>query len=200
MLLKDLLLLFVGAIIGFISSIGIMIVQKLLDRFGNVNIFYQIYKTDHETECFGYVEIDDEITFVVPLLLELQNTSNINRIIRDLSIILLDKGTCLAKMTQVAKARTHETSNGSTTIIHEKDFGSNKNSYSFLVPAQSIQREFCNFVYMIKTADIKNNHFDEIRLQYFDERNHVHLFKLRNIENCWSIDALIADDDWQMAK
>ena len=42
MTLQDFLLVLFGALIGFISSIGIIIVQKWLDGYGKLNIFYKI--------------------------------------------------------------------------------------------------------------------------------------------------------------
>lgn len=200
MTLQDFLLVLVGALIGFISSIGIIIVEKWLDRFGKFNIFYKLYKTEHVTESLGYIEDDDEITFVVPVMFELQNTTNTTRVIRDLSAMLYNNECLVGKMIQVAKFRAFETTNGEKIITKERDFGSAKNSYSFVIPSQNIQREYCNFAYTIDISEIANYYFNEVKLQYFDEKNKMHLFTLRKIENSWGAEKLLIDEDWQLAK
>ena len=64
------------------------------------------------------------------------------------------------------------TKNSKTNEV-KNNFGGDKNSYSFVLPPLSIQKQECEFVYKIQSSKITENNFDEIRFSYFDEKNKV---------------------------
>ena len=53
----------------------------------------------------------------------------------------------------------------------KNSYGGEKNTYSFVLPAQSIQKQECEFLYKISKIDIVQKQFDEIRFAYYNEKN-----------------------------
>lgn len=80
----------VGAAIGFVSSIGIIIVQRLLDRAGKIEIYAKaVYDRPTGTYTWGFHRNADGIFLNVPLWIEIQNLSNSTRILRDINLLLV---------------------------------------------------------------------------------------------------------------
>jgi hypothetical protein len=89
----------VGAAIGFLSSIGIIIVQQLFDRAGKLEIYAKIvYDRATGSHTWGFSQNPDGIFLNVPLWMEIQNLSNSTRILRDINLLLVSNGKELATM------------------------------------------------------------------------------------------------------
>lgn len=54
-----------------------------------------------------------------------------------------------------------------TTLVERK------NSYSFVLPPMSIQKQECEFLYKVPAPKIDEFAFNEIRFSYFDEKNRI---------------------------
>ena len=76
-------------------------------------------------------------------------------------------------MIQIESSRTEITKNGKTVIESITNYGSDKNSYSFVIPPMSIQKQECEFTYEIPISDINKYSFDQIRFSYYDEKNRI---------------------------
>lgn len=79
-------------------------------------------------------------------------------------------------------------------------FGTDKGSYSFVIPPRSIQRQECEYMYIINASEISANKFDRIKACYFDEKNKTRYFEIRTIDNCWEHKMYPIDEDWQVFK
>ena len=87
---NQIFLIIIGAAIGFISSVGTTIVAELIKRQGQVKLYYKIvYSKIHDRRTWGFYNGSDGLIFEVPLWIEVQNTSNAVRVIRDINICLL---------------------------------------------------------------------------------------------------------------
>lgn len=163
----EVLLVVIGAVLGFALSIITTIVNKAIDKRGKLYIFYKLVYQKETTNKAGIGEINGETYLMIPLYFELQNTSNTTRVIRDVCLYLYNNGQRVAKMIQVQYTKD------SKTKEIKSNFGGDKNSYSFVLPPASIQKQECEFVYKVPTSKIEEYMFDEIRFSYFDEKNNV---------------------------
>jgi len=163
----EVLLVVIGAVLGFALSIITTIVNKAIDKRGKLYIFYKLVYQKETTHKAGIDEINGETYLMIPLYFELQNTSNTTRVIRDVCLYLYKNGRQVAKMIQIQYTKDSKTNE------IKNSFGGDKHSYSFALPPVSIQKQECEFVYKIPTAKIEDNMFDEIRFSYFDEKNNV---------------------------
>jgi len=182
----QIILIIIGAAIGFISSIGTTIVAELLKRQGKVKIYYKIvFSKIHNGRTWGFHDGPSGIIFEVPLWVELQNTSNVVRVIRDLNILLFKDGKELAQMVQIT--------NNNKGVW----YGVN-GAYSFLIQPRSINKYDLHF--LIRKNEMGDNYqFDEIKLRYFDENDKKHIYQLGKIEQCWEISNLNREGSWKLA-
>ena len=189
-----------GAIIGFIASIGTMVVQQWMDRAGKLKLYCVTVRGDHPWDSIGFSTTDSgELAFVLPIRLEILNTSNITRVIRDVSVWTYSCGKPIQEMIQIEN--TVQRQKTKTGLSEESNgYGGDKNMYSFVIPPRSIQREHCSYMLTISDSDKSQRCFDEVRLSYFDEHDKKHVFHLRDIENAWTLGRLNGDDNWVLLK
>jgi len=182
---QEILLIIIGAAIGFISSIGTTIVAELIRKKGKVKLYYKIvFSKYHNGWTWGFRDGSDGTVFEVPLWIEIQNTSNAVRVIRDLNILLFSEGKELSQMMQI-------------TNFKDVWYG-NKGAYSFVLQPGSLNKYDLHF--LIKKNEMGDNFkFDEIRLRYFDERDKKHIFVLEKIEQCWEMGSLNRESIWKLA-
>ena len=158
-------LVIIGAILGFALSIITTLVNKAIDKHGKMRIFYKLV---YQKSTGQKARIDlngGETHITIPLYFELQNTSNTARVIRDVCLYLYNNGKEVAKMIQIQYTKDSKTNE------IKNNFGGEKNSYSFVLPPLSIQKQECEFLYKVPTSKIDEFAFDEIRFSYFDEKN-----------------------------
>lgn len=180
----------IGGVLGFVASIGTLTAERIWDRVGRLSIFYRISSDGRNpVNTFGTFESSDGPIFVLPLIFELQNTSNTTRIMRDVSVNLYKGGCFVAEMKQVCQSRD---SNGKET----REYGGENQSYSFVIQPRSIQKLYGTYMYNPELEPQKEHDFDEIRLRYFDERNILREYHVRYVENPWEQQDLGGDEDW----
>lgn len=98
----DVLLILIGAAIGFVSSIGTTIVNERIKRHGRIKLYYKIvYSKVKDGRTWGFRNGSNGMVFEVPIWIEIQNTSNAVRVIRDFNILLFNDGNEIAYMTQI---------------------------------------------------------------------------------------------------
>jgi len=182
---KEIYLIIIGAAIGFISSIGTTLVSELIKSYGQVKLFYKIVYSKTSRKTWGFHENANELVFEVPLWIELLNTSNTVRVIRDFNIVLYYKAKEIAQMTQINRT--------------EDELYGNEGAYSFIIQPKSIMKYDCHFI--IKKSELgENSQFDEIRLRYFDEKGKIHIYQFKKIERCWEPGILERERIWQLVK
>ena len=193
----------VGAAIGFLASIGTMLVQQWMDKAGKIKIYCKIMQGDDPILSVGYkTSFSDSgmISLLVPIRLEIQNTTNTCRVIRDVSMWLYNGSKQVAEMIQIENVQHKQTTNGAVTSESTNEYGADKNMYSFVIQPRSIQREHCAYAFKISKDDIKKYIFDDIRLAYFDEKDRKHVFSIRKVENAWKGAPIDGDKDWILLK
>ncbi len=94
----EILMLLIGAGLGLVASLFTMVVQRVLDKKGKINIFYRFtYQRGMGGATWGFEDCyDGNLRFVIPVVFEFQNTSNTTRVIRDVSILLYKGKTLVA--------------------------------------------------------------------------------------------------------
>lgn len=186
----------IGAVIGFAASIGTVIIERMLDRRGKLKIYYQI-SGDRETIIpYGFARTqDNDMSFSIPMQIEIQNTSRTTRVIRDLNVTLYKDGTPVDCMIQATSATNNKTKNGEIVESKLHTFGTENGAYSFVVEALSIRHQCCAFIYLNQKKT-----FDEVRLRYYDEKDKEHSYSLQKIENCWTAHLFEGTHDWVLLK
>lgn len=194
----DIAMLIIGALIGLVSSITIIIVERLLDKHGKLRIYYKFSnQIGAAWTGWGFDEGQgDRLYFCVPVVYEIQNTSNVTRVIRDLSLWLYDDNKKVAKMVQVERHQTTIKERNATTEEQEIAFGSEKGSYSFVIQPRSIQRQKCEYITAIDSNEIDNYKFNFVKATFYDESGKQKCFTIRAIDNCWELKRYAADKEW----
>ena len=199
---NEIIYVLVGAVIGFLGSIIILIVERSLDKKGTIQIFYRrTNQRGMKRSGWGFDESGDGRLFLtIPVVFEIQNTTNTTRVIRDVSLLLYAGNTFVAKMYQSAGKHITHRRNGEITGEQDYKFGTEKGSYSFVLPPRSIQRQECEYSYVIYANEQKDKCFDTIIARYYDEQNKVHAFKVMRIDNAWAKKYFDPDEEWCVLK
>lgn len=202
---NEVILIVIGAGIGFVGSCLTMLTQSWMNKRGKLNIFYRfIYQKFSDGTGWGFgVSSDGKKSFTVPVVFEFQNTSNTTRVIRDVSLLLYNGDKCIGKMKQLEYIH-----NTQRNIIQgrmelketEYYFGTEKGSYSFVLEPRSIQRQKCEYAYKINESEIDENRFDRIKACYYDEKNKAKYFDVKEINGNWETKHYKADEDWILLK
>lgn len=176
----------IGAAIGFLSSIGIIIVQRLIDRAGKIEIYVKaMYDRPTGSHTWGFHRNADGIFLNVPLWIEIQNLSHSTRILRDINLLLVSKGKELAAMIQSNRA---DIKNQGPYLY------ANDGSYSLSLGGAKINKKIdCHFL-LKASSDVPP--FDEIVLRYYDEKNRAHKFSLGQVEGDWTIKEFPRSGEW----
>ena len=166
-MIYDVWLIIVGAIIGFVSSVGIIVVERLFNYAGSIKLYYKFINEKTTGNGWGVREKDDLFVLEIPVTFELQNTTNSTRVIRDLSLELF-KGDCfVCKLVQIEYSINRKPHSNDYS---EKLFGDN-GSYSFVVEPRCIKKEKCLYSYHISKKECSNIQFDTIRISYYKEND-----------------------------
>lgn len=192
---QEIYLILIGAAIGFLSSIGTTIVADWLNSHGKVKLYYKIvYSKLSKGRTWGFYKSSYDLFFEVPIWIELHNTSNRVRVIRDFNILLFCNGKEINQMTQNTSIKIKESQNDDWQYI---DYG-NKGSYSFVLQPRSIEKYDCHFI--IKQNQLgDNSQFDEIKLHFFNEKDKCIKYPLKKIDHCWEVGEFKKEDIWKLA-
>ena len=175
----------VGAVIAFVSSAGIVMLQMYINRKGSIDFYAKVvYSPASNGSTWGFNNNQSGIILTVPIWFEIQNTSNVSRIIRDLNLVLVDKGKEIATMKQCNSMRK--------SALDESEFA-NAGSYSLSIGARDIKRIECFFAF-VKDSNISN--FDEIKMCYYDEKDKEHKLSLGHVNGDWTIRQFEYTGEW----
>ena len=190
----------IGAGIGFAVSIGLIVVQRLFDKIGKLKIYCVTVRGLKANDGIGFARCTFSgkqcISFMVPVKIEIQNTSNSARVIRDLSMWLYRDGKPVIEMIQLQNTEHKETENGHIVNSTTNEYGGDKNMYSFIAPPRSIQRVHCSYIAEAEENNVNKFTFNELRMAYYDEKDKKHVLFLKAIEGTWKTGLLNGDDDW----
>lgn len=166
----------IGALIGFMSSVGVIIVERIFERSGKLKIYVKIvFERSLGKHTWGFQTTQDGMYLNVPLWIEIQNLSNVPKVMRDVNLLLYKRGQYIAEMHQINRAGNQENS-----FLY-----ANGGSYSFVIEAQNVVRYECHFA--LKKDEKDTKYFDQIKLRYFDEHDKEQFFVLDSIEGNWAI-------------
>ena len=202
---KDIILLLVGAAIGFISSVGIIVVERLFDRKGKLKVFYKFTNSSITHKPWNvHRKSNSSLCMNIPVAFELQNTSNTTRVIRDICIELFNGNTFVMRLDQVEYGFETEYKYSLQTGVDIQtdrvDLGTDNGSYSFVLPPRSIQKQKCEFSKTIREAESEKKYFDTIVICFYDEKDKKKEFAAKQNQNGWTIGNKEIDTEWQELK
>lgn len=186
----DIMMVLAGGIIGLLSSLIILGIQQWINHKGKTKVYYKILGLPFQNNNrpgWGCTEQGDWIAFWVPMAIELMNTSNSTRVIRDLSLHLYKGSDYVTRMVQIEYAKGKET----------VEYGAENNAYSFTLGPRSVQKHRCLFSYKIHKGQTQSITFDTIKMRYYDEKDRLHEALLDSgIVNCWGLNLYETDVEW----
>ena len=192
---KEVVLLFVGGLISLITSVVLIIVQKLLNNHGKINIFYKFTYLNDDISCGLNIDKNSgRKALMIPISFEFQNTSNSNKVIRNINLLLCNGNKIISEMKQAE----YSTQTQENTLM-KNEYGTYNNSYSFCITPLSIIKEKC--LYIFKIDSNKNGiDFDNIKLRYYDERNKEKIFLLKMIDKSRFQNSFKVDGKWNLVE
>lgn len=152
---ENIIYILIGAVISLATTLIIKLIDYKANRIGK----YEIYIKDISQD-------------VLTIKLQIKNTTNSVKYIRDLKICKIDIENKKEELFQFDYSKT--TQDGQT--ISETEYGE-KGSYSFIVS----EKLFKNIVCMFKHKDFDFNNSDYI-LQYYDELDNLIVYPIPNLE------------------
>lgn len=197
----ELFSLIIGAGIGLVSSICILVIERLLDRRGKLSIYYKFTAQKKFGDSWGFYDHGDgTISLIIPVLFEIQNTSNSTRVVRDVGLYLYNDETKLFKMVQLDYFHFTERKGGE--IVNEENvyFGGEKGSYSFVISPRSISRFECEYMQKVNKNEINQKQFNNIILQYLDEKDKAKKYVIKHLNGDWNKKKMNSDEDWLLLK
>ena len=198
--MKDqVLLVLIGAAIGFCSSAGIILLERAINRAGKLNIYYKFIHAKADGHPWGVRDNGSSFSLIIPAVFELQNISNSTRIIRNLDVELFCEGKFVARMVQIEYDECSETKgNGVVKVVNR--FGGDNGTYSFVLPPRSIQKQKCEFVFSMPKEYADTYNFDSLMITYYNERDKKKQFTAKKELNGWQTGFHKADSDWVKLK
>lgn len=191
----ELILVIIGAVLCFALSIVTTLVNKAMDKYGKLHLFYKFVYSKETARKAGIKSNVGGKYILIPVYFEFQNTANTTRVIRDVCLYLYNDGKRVGKMIQVQYSKSKRTQDGEIVEETVRNYGGDKNSYSLVLPPLSIQKLECEFLYKVAISEIEDYAFDEIRFSYFDEKNSIMECVLCKVEHGWqSIDFKYEND------
>lgn len=87
-------------------------------------------------------------------------------------------------------------------MIDEEEywFGTEKGSYSFVLEPRSIQKQVCEYIFLVSQKEKDKFLFNRIVARYYDEKNKAVYYEVRSIEGDWEQKKYDIDEDWHLLK
>lgn len=193
---KDILLVLIGGLIGFFSSFGIIIVERILNRKGKVKIYYKFVSHRSTERSWGVYDTYRGKLLDVPTYFEIQNTSNSTKVLRDINIELFYKNKFVDKLAQISDTEKRNNKQNTEPI----QYGAENNSYSFCIEPRSIHKFRCCFMFKIVDSEKETKRFDSLRISYYNERDKKKTFIAKSNLKGWDTTGTKPDIDWILLK
>lgn len=108
---RELIYIGFGSILGFLLGVLGILIERYINRMGKLKIFYKIVNRREYLNGWGFEKENGKIvSFCVPVRYEIFNSSNVSKILRDVSIDLYKDNRFVKKMIQIEE----------TVIEHKK--------------------------------------------------------------------------------
>ncbi len=185
---RDVLMLLIGAGISLIASTATFFLERWWNRSGKLQLYFLLMDNEGgDRYPLGFVEKRSigQIEFNVPISLEIVNLCNTSRIIRNVELSMYNGNRRVKRLAQIMHSEYTPVSTSGKFEKVEIEYGSENNSYSFVVQPKSIQKQILLFCDEIKMSDEERRKyfFDNLRLEYYDEKNHLKSYKIYSVEN-----------------
>lgn len=177
---KEIILIFVGAIVSIFTTVVAKILENWLKQRGDIYIYGKVI-LNKNIECFYQ---NKDVSLIIPVGIEIQNSKEIPIIIRDLNLILYKDGKKVKEMIQIREGEFRK-----DHILKEIKYGEN-GQYSFVVKPESIIRYDCLYI-----VDGNGEEFDEVRFSYYDSKNRKKTKKFKKI-NVIKNKQINIDENW----
>lgn len=175
MVSKDYIILLLGFFLGLVGTIFAKILDYYFDKKGKLKIYVKPIHSSINNNG-GW---ENEYSYVPSIKIELQNTTNTNKIIRDISLDIYFKGGTLKEANFVSK-------------FNDNFFG-NEGSSSFMVEGNSIATYTLQFEIKKEQVDNKEG-ISNVSITYYDIKDKKRSYSLyKNID---SLNVDISNQDW----
>lgn len=114
---NEVILLVIGALVGIGSSVAMMFIQNVNEKYGKMSIYTKFNCLNNiGREGWGiYDNPEGGLTFLIPTIFEIENTSKRARIMRDVTLVLMKENKVVAKMIQINYLQTTSKKNSEIT-------------------------------------------------------------------------------------
>ena len=145
-----------GSMIGAAASLLAVFISNNLQKHGKISLHAKIVgsKVEKEHRTWGYRQTDQGLSFHIPLWLDICNTSNVSRIVRNVNLCIVKKRTIVQEFTQF-QGNGIDSREPNTVII------GNEGAYSFVIPANSVLRVEVEFG--IKKNELQPADINEVK-------------------------------------
>ena len=193
---RDIIMALVGGVIGFMSSLGILIAQHIFDKKGRVSIYYKFVPQFDNQKPWGVnSDSPNETSLFIPAVFEFQNTQNITRVLRDVHASLYKGDRFVVRLRQATKTET-TTKKEKEKITETTLYGTDNSSYSFVLSPRSIQKQLLEFVYTASDKEISEKDFDTIRISYYDEKDIIVSYIAKEKIKGWKMGEQTPNIEW----
>lgn len=178
-----------GSVIGAAATLFATWMTKRLQTIGKVSLYVKmVYSKGTINDPWGFYRSQSKsgLFMLVPIWLDVCNTSGIPRIVRNINLHAYANKKEVLAFTQIQRIGS-----GDTAI----PLGDNE-SYTLVVPANSARRFDLEFVLHEQDLPPDKKQFDELIITYFDERNTIHTFHFIKVERCWVEGSLNEEKEW----
>lgn len=178
-----------GAVVGSAATLLSNLIYKKIQESGRIALYVRIvHSLSGAHRTWGYYLIpgeDTNLTFHIPIWLEITNTCGTTRILRDINLYVYRDGKELASFTQSQHLGNKE----------KYTLGQN-GAYTVVVPEKSSCRFDMEFFVHQDELSKDNQNFDEIVLGYYDEKDRFHKYHVIGVQKCWVCGALERPKVW----
>lgn len=194
---RELIYIGFGSILGFLLGVLGILIERYINRMGKLKIFYKIVNRREYLNGWGFEKENGKIvSFCVPVRYEIFNTSNVSKILRDVSIDLYKDNRFVKKMIQIEETVIEHKKGGKITDIERTTYGGEREAYSFVIAPLTIVPIECEYYVTLDDKEIIEEFFNNIRFSYYDEKNKKRIYKLKDIDINNKFKPYLPDKDW----
>ncbi len=177
-------------IVTVLTTLLINWIRNIKIRNQKPSIYYKRIYSSADNKEWGVYKINGETIYLMPIKFEINNTSTVNKVVRDMGIYAYSNGERVGKFKQIEYRGNGI--NGQVDI--QELYGEDMGSYSFNIPPRSIIHRNCFFALIDPTNTLK---VDCLRLGYYDEQDeYIEIFLCNLDPNKVPFHGTI-DSDWK---
>lgn len=178
--------LIIGSILTLITGIIAFAIQSLIKsiykRKGHLHIFYKHVQGKASNRKANIQKSGKHYQISIPLWIEFLNTTQVNKVIRDLNLVAFYKGKKVSEFKQI-----NEYTDSRLPLANE-------GSYSFLIEGHNIKKYEIYFLLMTEKE------IDEIKITYYNLKNRQKFFKFLTFEKKLNPGDIKVENGWYKVK